>query len=76
MARCEIAMRKDQRDECDQRIMSCRACHCRDLRVVWTYRAVDGTIRRRRQCRHCGLETTTVETMLGDARPGHDRKAT
>jgi transcriptional regulator NrdR family protein len=43
------------------------------LRVVWTYRAVDRTIRRRRRCRHCGTETTTIERTLGEE-PGGQAK--
>jgi len=53
------------RDEAP-RVMACSRCWCRDLRVIWTYRAVDGSIRRRRRCRHCGLEATTVERTLAD----------
>jgi transcriptional regulator NrdR family protein len=55
-----------RRDPQPPKVMACRSCGCRDLRVVWTYRAVDGSIRRRRRCRHCGTESTTVERTLGD----------
>lgn len=63
-----------RREPTPPREMRCRDCACRDLRVVWTYRAVDGTIRRRRRCRHCGAETTTVEATLGD-HADRDRRA-
>jgi hypothetical protein len=57
----------------ESRSLACRSCGCADLRVVWTYRAVDRTIRRRRRCRHCGTETTTIERTLGEE-PGGQAK--
>jgi len=34
----------------------CPHCGCRDYRVVSTWRNNDGTVRRRRVCRHCGQD--------------------
>lgn len=47
-------------------VSECRKCSCRDIRVLWTYRAADGSIRRRRICRNCGLEFTTIERRAAD----------
>ncbi len=40
--------------------LECRQCGCRDFRVYYT-RPKDGTIMRRRRCRHCGALITTFE---------------
>lgn len=47
-------------------VSDCRGCGCRDIRVAWTYRAADGSIRRRRVCRHCGEGFTTIERDIRD----------
>lgn len=46
--------------------LKCRACGCRDLRVVNTYPFTDGKKVRRRQCRHCGLIVRTCEAIEAD----------
>lgn len=45
-------------------VAECARCECRDIRVLWTYRAADGSIRRRRCCRHCSHAWTTIEREL------------
>jgi len=42
----------------------CRRCHCADLRVVQTIRD-NGTVHRRRVCRHCGTPMMTTESSNG-----------
>lgn len=39
----------------------CRACGCRDFRVVRVMHKVQGRIQRKRVCRHCGTPKITVE---------------
>lgn len=41
--------------------LACPACGCHDWRVVKTKRD-DGAIIRRRECRHCGMRISTIET--------------
>ena len=41
----------------------CPACGCRHFEVVYTRATLTGTIRRRRQCRHCGRRVTTTERV-------------
>jgi len=48
--------------------ISCPACGCRDLRVLYTRAPMAGMIRRRRACRHCGRRMTTSERV--EAAPG------
>jgi hypothetical protein len=40
--------------------IECRRCGCRHFSTIYTRACVKG-IRRRRECRHCGLRTTTYE---------------
>jgi len=47
--------------------LECRKCGCQHFNVVWTRQKGDGSIRRRRACRHCGHQITTVETTLAEA---------
>ena len=47
--------------------LECAGCGCRHFRVVYTRPGRQGSIRRRRECRHCGRRLTTVE------RPSDDR---
>lgn len=41
----------------------CPTCGCCHFEVVYTRRTPVGTIRRRRQCRHCGRRVTTSEQL-------------
>lgn len=41
----------------------CSTCGCRHFEVVYTRATPVGTIRRRRQCRHCGRRVTTTEAI-------------
>ena len=41
----------------------CPTCGCRHFEVVYTRATPIGTIRRRRQCRHCGRRVTTNERI-------------
>lgn len=43
--------------------LACPACGCRHFEVLYTRATPMGTIRRRRQCRHCGRRVTTTETI-------------
>lgn len=45
--------------------IECRRCGCRHFLTVWTKPIADGSVRRRRECRHCGHEMTTKETPIG-----------
>jgi len=54
--------------------LRCRNCGCADFRVLWTYQTKDG-IRRRRRCRYCGREFTTVERTLADAGPAQNEES-
>lgn len=42
----------------------CRECGSADFYVRETERKKDGSIRRRRQCRHCGKRLTTQENVV------------
>ena len=44
----------------------CGRCGCREFRVVYTRAAPKGRIRRRRECRHCGMRLTTIEVPQGE----------
>ena len=46
--------------------LECRLCGCRHFNVIWIRHRPDGTIRRRRQCRHCGWQLTTTELPIRD----------
>jgi hypothetical protein len=48
----------------DARGVRCKACGCADFYVKETTRRKDGTISRRRQCRHCGKRITTREETV------------
>ena len=50
--------------------LACRNCGCRHWLVVYTRPGPMGSIRRRRQCRHCGLRVTTIEREADDGNPG------
>lgn len=41
----------------------CPTCGCCHFEVVYTRATPVGTIRRRRQCRHCGRRVTTSERL-------------
>ncbi len=41
----------------------CPTCGCCHFEVVYTRATPTGTIRRRRQCRHCGRRVTTSEQL-------------
>lgn len=41
--------------------LQCRVCGCQHLEVSHTERLKNGTIRRRRTCRHCGAKYVTFE---------------
>ncbi len=43
----------------------CPSCGCRHFEVLYTRATPDGSIRRRRQCRHCGRRVTTTERLGG-----------
>ena len=45
--------------------LECRNCGCRHFRVVYTRRARNGKLIRRRECRHCGKRLTTIEQEKG-----------
>jgi len=42
----------------------CRACGCRQFRVIYLKR-LPGELRRRRECSHCGKRVTTKERVSG-----------
>lgn len=50
--------------------IECRHCGCTDLRVIATRRRANGTIIRRRACRHCGKVTRTTEEADAPKEPG------
>ena len=41
----------------------CPQCHCRHFLVVWVRHHVNKIVRRR-ECRHCGKQITTSETII------------
>jgi transcriptional regulator NrdR family protein len=43
--------------------LECPSCGCRHFEVLYTRATPMGTIRRRRQCRHCGRRVTTSERL-------------
>lgn len=45
----------------EQRGLVCAKCGCAHLRVIYTRKTWGGTLRRRRECRHCGQRITTTE---------------
>jgi transcriptional regulator NrdR family protein len=44
--------------------LSCRACGCQHLRVVYLRRLPKGQVLRRRACRHCGKRVSTRELQF------------
>lgn len=46
--------------------MQCRKCGCTDCRVTHTERLRNGTVRRRRSCRHCDCRFVTYESANGE----------
>jgi hypothetical protein len=48
----------------DHRGLVCRHCGCRHFRVVYTRPSWGGRIKRRRECRHCGSQMSTLERAL------------
>lgn len=42
----------------------CRKCECRHFYVVWTRPLRNGTILRKRECRHCGARVVTSERPM------------
>ncbi|MDI1342835.1 MAG: hypothetical protein PSV22_01870 [Pseudolabrys sp.] len=64
--------RKDATPKSDQALdeeqgLRCPKCACQHFYVVWTRARADRSIRRRRECRHCGHQITTSETRLTEA---------
>lgn len=49
----------------DGRGIACKVCGCRHHRTLETAHTAKGSIRRRRECRHCGLRFTTYEEVSG-----------
>ena len=49
----------------ERRGLSCRHCGCRHWIVLYTRRASNERILRRRECRHCGYRVTTYEKASG-----------
>jgi len=45
--------------------LACPQCGCRHFFVVYTRRATNGRIIRRRECRHCGRRISTTERLTG-----------
>lgn len=43
--------------------LECPSCGCRHFEVLYTRATPMGTIRRRRECRHCGRRVTTSERL-------------
>ena len=52
----------------DKRGLECRKCGCRHFYVVYTRRARNGQLVRRRECRHCGKRMTTIEQEKGNGK--------
>jgi hypothetical protein len=50
----------------DDRGLMCYRCGCRHFFVVYTKARKNGSIVRRKECRHCGTRITTVEKTIGD----------
>ena len=44
-----------------KRGLECPSCGCAHFRVLYTRRALDGRLLRRRQCRYCQRRITTYE---------------
>ncbi len=51
--------------DASHRGIECPRCGCRHFYVVYT-RLREGSIMRRRECRHCGRRITTREKPVGD----------
>ena len=45
--------------------IACRRCGCRHHQVIYSRRRRDGSIARRRECRHCGHQFLTREEEIG-----------
>ncbi len=58
----EIAAMQGQVNDSDMGI-PCKVCGCRHHQTLETRPAPKNQIRRRRQCRNCGLRFTTYEDM-------------
>lgn len=62
---------KEQQDELPPRVedqgIRCPKCGCGHLWVLWTRPRADRSIRRRRECRHCGHEITTTERLISES---------
>jgi transcriptional regulator NrdR family protein len=61
---------KNKQREClektqSERGLACRHCRAREFRVIYTRRAVGGTVVRRRACLKCGKRITTREKEIG-----------
>jgi len=48
----------------DGRGIACKVCGCRHHRTIDTDHTSKGQVRRRRECRHCGLRFTTYEEAV------------
>ena len=48
----------------------CRSCGCGHFKVIYTRPRRDGTVMRRKECRHCGRRLVTWEKAVGCARVG------
>ena len=44
----------------------CPRCGCGHFRVIYTRPRRNGTVLRRRECRHCGRRMLTVEAAVGE----------
>ena len=44
--------------------LTCRKCGCKHFRVIYTREHYESSMRRRRECRHCGYRITTLEKPL------------
>ena len=53
----------------DHRGLKCRACGCKQFRVIYTRPYRGGGLVRRRECRHCGRRMTTLERVVGEPAP-------
>jgi transcriptional regulator NrdR family protein len=48
-----------------KRGLECRRCGCKHFSVIYTRKAPQGRVRRRKECRHCGRRITTYEHSIG-----------
>lgn len=58
-----MTTKQPPKQDAKPRGLVCPTCGCRHFEVVYTRATPTGTIRRRRQCRHCGRRVTTSERL-------------